>query len=252
MSTIKFNRVTFTGADDSVRGVELREFVKRCHMPSFIEWGLLVGEGNGGRTRFPSAERLEEFIFDLGGAGSFLSMHVCGKWVAQICEGDWGGLVQKFGMKTLSQFDRVQLNFHGIPHLVNTSSFLAGLKRMDRYFDVILQMDGLNDDLLSLCHREGINVFPLFDLSHGAGVLPASWPAAHPKSYTGYAGGLGPDNIDEQLPLIAAAAGEREFWIDMETRVRTFDDTQFSLPECRRVMEGINRYLQALTATAIH
>lgn len=249
MNTIKFQRVTFTGADDSVRGVELRQFVQRCHLPSFIEFGILVGEGKGGRLRFPCAKRIDEFMYDLAGAGCFLSMHICGKWVREICNGDWSGPMQCYGAKVLTRFDRIQLNFHGLPHLVEVPRFLSGIRRMDRIGDIILQMDGVNDALLAECHAVGINAFPLFDLSHGAGVLPEAWPPAHPRSFTGYAGGLGPENIDEQLPMIASAAGDREFWIDMETRVRSHYDQQFSLTKCREVMEGINRYLQALTAT---
>lgn len=249
---IKLSRVTFTGADDSVRGVELRAFMQRANLPSFIEWGILVSSGKGGRNRFPSEKRIDEFVYDLAGAGCFLSMHVCGQWVDEIAVGDWGGLIRAYGMKVLNRFDRVQLNFHGEERDIDAGRMLAGIRKMERYFDVILQMDGVNDGLLEACHFHGVNAFPLFDLSHGAGVLPESWPAPHEKSYTGYAGGLGPDNIDDELPKIAAAAAGREFWIDMETKIRSHDDQQFDLGACRRVMEGIDRYFKAERLAASH
>ena len=53
----------------------------------------------------------------------------------------------------------------------------------------------------------------------------------------GYAGGLGPDNIESELQRIAAAAGDAPFWIDMETRVRSDNDEQFDLNKVRRCLE---------------
>jgi hypothetical protein len=76
----------------------------------------------------------------------------------------------------------------------------------------------------------------LFDVSHGAGVLPPGsgqadgdnnlnpWPKRTMYEYMGYAGGLGPLNIAVQLQLIEAHADPLNFgpyWIDMESRVRT-------------------------------
>jgi hypothetical protein len=38
--------------------------------------------------------------------------------------------------------------------------------------------------------------------------------------HCGYAGGLGSDDLGEQLERIGEVAGEAEFWVDMESRVR--------------------------------
>ncbi len=56
----------------------------------------------------------------------------------------------------------------------------------------------------------------------------------------GYAGGLKPSNIAQQLPLIAAAAGDGPYWIDMESGVRDADD-RFDLGKCRAVCEAVYR-----------
>ena len=42
-----------------------------------------------------------------------------------------------------------------------------------------------------------------------------------------YAGGLGPDNLEEELKRIEEVAGDRTIWIDMETKVRSDGDRIF-------------------------
>jgi phosphoribosylanthranilate isomerase len=108
--------------------------------------------------------------------------------------------------------------------------------------DFIYQCDGVNDRWI----RELEFGSPLFDTSGGAGVLPNRWPGAWPGRYCGYAGGLGPDNVVEQLTRIRIAANEGErFWIDMERRVRSDDDEQFDLDKVRTVLEAVKPLVQA-------
>ena len=73
-------------------------------------------------------------------------------------------------------------------------------------------------------------------MSGGAGILPNAWPQAR-DCYCGYAGGLSPDNIEEQLPEIEKVAGEGPIWLDMETHVRSEDDRQFELAKVRQVLK---------------
>lgn len=55
----------------------------------------------------------------------------------------------------------------------------------------------------------------LFDTSSGFGILPEKWPELLPELYCGYAGGLGPDNLQEQLEKIESVIGDNEIWVDM-------------------------------------
>lgn len=88
---------------------------------------------------------------------------------------------------------------------------------------------------MAVAVRAGLtDAVPLFDISGGAGILPDAWPTAHTyrmsigqEGYFGYAGGIGPENIAEQLPKIARAAWPFPYWIDMETRVRSEGDRVF-------------------------
>lgn len=237
---MNLDRVTITGADDSVRPGDLLRLSKQY---PFVEWGILVSARQMGAPRFPS----EQWIADLAAAvpADFdarpkLSMHVCGVWVRELLQGR-----PAFPIALLrAPFQRMQLNFHADALRWDAGAFAESLEYLsDAYgpYEYIFQVDG--NQGLQIMHdaierAEGLQITPLFDLSHGAGVLPKEWPLPlNADIYHGYAGGLGHDNLAEQIPLIGAAAGDHRIWIDMETKVRSNGDRQFDLEKVERCLE---------------
>ena len=112
--------------------------------------------------------------------------------------------------------------------------------------EVIFQGDEVNAGagLHVQTKQAGFSVSMLFDCSHGAGVLPKSWPNSIPSIKCGWAGGMGPANIATQIPRIDAAylAGGSSFpyWVDMETLVRTeTKPDEFDLNKCLAVAAEI-------------
>lgn len=85
------------------------------------------------------------------------------------------------------------------------------------------------------------NVSWLFDRSGGEGVSATRYPApAYPANQQrageyGYAGGINPENVASVLERIPNYT--RDYWIDMESGVRT--DDQFDLAKCRAVCEAV-------------
>jgi hypothetical protein len=80
------------------------------------------------------------------------------------------------------------------------------------------------------------NISALFDLSHGAGVLPETWP----KPLTipcGYAGGLSPEIVARQIERVSALVGDKHIWIDAETKLRSPNDLLFDLEKVRTFLE---------------
>lgn len=69
-------------------------------------------------------------------------------------------------------------------------------------------------------------------------ILPESWPRPKPEFPCGYAGGLGPDNVIEQIQQIETVCGVH-YWIDMERNVRTPDDGELDMDKVRRVLEQV-------------
>ncbi len=190
----------------------------------FVEWGILMSPTQQGGPRFPGAAWMRSFGEDSHKAGAKVSLHLCGRYVRDILHG--GNLVDIEHPLIWSGAARVQLNFHGLPHDLDTAAMLSRLA-FDEHLQWIFQMDGTgNQNILLLALCSGVNAVPLFDTSGGAGTLPEHWPksyltVANRLIYHGYAGGLGPEVIESELLAIAEAADEARFWIDMEGKVRT-------------------------------
>lgn len=239
--------VTITGADDTVTIDHLMRLQEQF---PFVEWGILVSQSYQGMLapRFPSAQWIENIAY-LGRIGRVrLSMHVCGQWVRDMLMG-----ASTMPYNYMHGFERVQLNFHA----ENTRCHLDGLSACIRYYgdyapnatrQFIFQLDGEggNKHFFDL-HQywdggETLDAVPLFDVSGGKGILPAIWPDAVHRvrgelMFHGYAGGLGPLNLADQLPKIAEAAGDADYWIDMETHVRSDDDKTFDVDKVRAALE---------------
>lgn len=223
-------RVTITGADNTT---DIDWMIDMSRKYPFVEWGILLSRSQMGSPRFPGAkwlQRLVERNTILKVMNVHLSAHICGRWVRNICQGAWtpilGDESELPSPTSLFQlFERIQLNFHAELHKIDMEAFKKGLEMVDKEFaapQFIFQLDGVNDDLLR--HFEtpvhhGVNVAPLYDLSGGRGLVPKEWLPSHKFLDTGYAGGLGPENLKEELERIAQVASGR-IWIDMESRVR--------------------------------
>lgn len=223
------DRITITGADDSIRPQELVALSEEFPL---VEWGILFSGRRQGMPRYPS----EDWLKDLRDCATTmkLSAHLCGRWVRDfVTEGQFTWV--ELSMPVSAIFQRVQLNFHGEYHRMSPDLPIL-LARKKWMFDFILQCDSVNDDVARVLANQGL-IQPLFDLSGGAGIVPAEWLDAWPGIYCGYAGGLGPETLPEELPKIAARTKGQPFWIDMERRVRSEDDKVFDLVKVRQVLE---------------
>jgi hypothetical protein len=233
---MNLDRVTITGADDSTPQSQLVRLSRRF---PFVEWGILLSRSaEGRRSRFPSAWWVKALIEMDGRDEMKLSGHLCGAWVHDLCDGKRTFQFERphFAMG----FDRIQINFHAFAHTVDAPALGRALEAWDGADQWIFQLDGVNDRIIDDVKKTPsageLDVAPLFDISGGAGILPITWPRPT-QEYTGYAGGLAPWNLEEQLALIGAAAGEARIWIDVETHVRTADDQHFDLELVRRFLE---------------
>lgn len=245
------NRVTITGADDRTSVAEMLDVATEF---PFAEWGILFSE-RAARPRYPGPEWLASLLAEYRQLN--LSAHVCGRWVRDICEGRWTLLAER--PDTFTLFDRMQLNFRSHLPKINHVDFLRGLAAQAESTlsgtEFIFQLGSLGDDILLKAHAVGIDAVGVFDTSGGTGVLPDAWPAPdtlpppegeygiHHLGSAGYAGGLSPDNLAEQLPLIAEKVGDVPVWIDVESKVRTDEVLD---------MAKVRRFLKAAEPWVIH
>ena len=229
------DKITITGADDSIKQEEILELSRQY---PFVEWGILVSHSQIGCPRFPSEKWLKGLQILSQNIVMKCSAHVCGRWVRQICEGKWDWL-HDIETKIWMSFVRMQLNFHSYMHKIKQEEFIDGIKTRcpPSVREVIFQIDNVNNDILNIARESSINAVPLFDLSGGTGRLPDMWPTAM-GCYCGYAGGLSPENVVEQLELIETVCGDRTIWIDVETHVRSEDNQQFDLDKVVQFIEA--------------
>lgn len=238
------DRVTITGADDSIDPIDL---VKLSEEFPFVEWGILFSPRHQGSYRYPSDKWLSEF-WKVRKSSMKLSAHLCGRWVRDIVlDADFSWFRDYASISDF--FQRVQLNFHGQYH--RKSIHLEHNLKAINSKQFILQCDAVNDnDILSLANSGAC--VPLFDVSGGAGKVPEKWPEVWPGIYCGYAGGLGPHNVDSELHRIEGVVSlddrihidfdeevvgpDVRIWIDMEKNVRSEDDSLFDLDKVRDVL----------------
>lgn len=246
----KLNTVTVTGADDSIKPEQLIDLQEQY---PYAEFAILIGNEYAGKSRFPSnrwLEELEDITTHRFPGRLRLSGHLCGQIVKDFMLGkltanEWNSLSMFIG-------GRIQINTHGVKH--EWSPDLLNLVEEQNVWgtQVIFQYDKANIEALAACHAAKLNVSALYDLSHGAGVLPEKWE--HPVGpggavldglLCGYAGGLSPENVSQHLDGISRAAGGAPFWIDAETHLRSSQSGKdiFDLDRVGKFLEAARPWL---------
>jgi|SRR6185437_10203915 len=237
---MKLTKVTITGADDKT---DIQQLVDLSFRFSFVEWGILVSKAKTGSRRFPSEDWINAFTVEAAKNNLNVATHICGRWTRELIAGTlkWYDLPS-----CIDVCQRIQINTHADARTaILTRPLAMAEKLLEREKIYIFQLDGVNNSL-PLCFPDPrIKKAGLFDLSGGAGVLPNQWLSPNDAFPCGYAGGLGPENILEQLTKIdAVCPPDYETWVDMERRVRTDDDEELDLARVTSVLEQVAGLIQ--------
>lgn len=239
----------FCGADDSVHPNMLGII---SHAYPFVEFGVLFRPDKEGEPRYASPEWVQRLsrVANTQEPHMKLAAHLCGSRVNEVLLGNDSFLST---LPTLG-FRRVQINATAV-NGVDTSrlreSVQAVAEMIHRYpqIEFILQKNQetqpLWEGLLqsSYCGAVGslaVNVSMLVDESKGTGVLASSWPTPPEEYKIGYAGGIGPTNIEQVLTDVIKAAQGTPVWIDMESSLRSIknDKDVFDLDKCYEVIDA--------------
>lgn len=250
---MQLHRVTITGADDST---DIQEMMAVSRQYPFVEWGILVSKSNtvnhkhehrpyeepSYNPRWPSMDWQRMLVLAAKEQADtkepfrhpHFAVHACGSMIFSLINGESQALDIA---PAIHISERVQLNFHGQPHTVSRpSKFVSALLPWNKRW--IFQADGVNNHLCEWAFLAGLKAEPLHDKSHGAGILTGFERLEMPAARYGYAGGLGPDNVTGALQRISQLhPGNDWIWIDMETKVRTEDDSRLDMSKVCRVLE---------------
>jgi hypothetical protein len=248
---MKLTKVTITGADHSIEPKELGPLSKKY---PFVEWGILFSGARQGFSRYPHYPWVERFTQIYGNPEHVdyfpihVSLHLCGGWVRELISVGWSFFDYLPNMVKLA--DRMQLNMTDETFM--TLDFADIKKKVAGCFydeakslRVILQTKRAFQrfEWARTINKEGPFKFDmLYDVSGGKGKLPKSWCAPADGVFCGFAGGLGPDTLEEQLPKIAESVGDHKCWIDMESRVRDEDD-KFDLAKVEKCLEIASKWV---------
>jgi hypothetical protein len=210
---------TISGADGAVNPLDLQDLSLRF---PFVEWGILISHKREDTPRYPC----RDWIWELQHKRVRLAAHLCGKDARDtIATGQHWSLRERFR--------RYQINGY--------ETLTPALSRVAEYTGIILQvraeahLERVAAEALSLPFSNG---GVLFDPSGGRGIEAKAWPAPPDRCQLGYAGGIGPDNVEQVLHELLAV-NRAPFWIDMESGVRTNDD--FDLTKVERVLDVVAR-----------
>lgn len=229
--------VTITGADAEVDPAALVE-LSRAY--PFVEWGILRSDSREGLPRYPDW-KWRESLQDAVRRGqrypeehrARLSMHLCGSLARKVMAGDHSTLSTH-----CNSFRRVQLN--------GWSQYrLPGLNvaENDPFHEFIAQAT-TEQAFVDACefvsdHRYK-KVSILWDPSGGRGFhVPFSGTIPEGVS-VGFAGGIHAENVVSVIEALSRFA--RDFWIDMESGIRTGD--RFDLDKVVAVLELCRPYVK--------
>jgi len=230
VSDMRLQHITFTGIDAKT---DIQDLIDIQHEYPIAEFGVLTSYHwyeNGNRYLDPL------IINDLRGNRLNLALHVCGSAAHDAAVGRWD-LIDKLVWSNIDLFHRIQLN---ISNRKDNPEALERLPKVVEQEVIIQTRDALNTSIYDATiekFREkdkfGRTFSMLLDASGGQGidtplkVLPS-------RGKVGYAGGFSPDNVAEKLSLLLQNVRMGEFWIDMESGVRT--DDWFDTDKVRRVL----------------
>ncbi len=198
--------ITLTGVDehtdiDSIQSID-------------AEFGFLFSVTNKG-GRYPSGDFTSAATARL----SRSAVHICGRSARN-------ELVHGWLDELVSNAQRIQVN--GILDF----KYVEKVCRMFPDKTIITQHTIENAHLLAI---QSDNHALLIDGSGGKGLLPETWRRPSTGKAVGFAGGLGPDNLQNEVKKFAPLA-IGEWWVDMESSLRIADRFNVALA-CEAVLK---------------
>lgn len=228
-------KVTITGVDERT---DINELVRLKEKYEFLEFGVLMSKNNTGtneNNRYPSFEYIDKLL----NAGIPLSGHICGKLARDFMKtGNFDDIREFLTTERIKGFDRFQFNIRGfdgytlfhVPEDIKIIIQVSDCKSYNYFYSMNERID-----------NEG-RVSALMDSSGGTGKLGFFDVIANEDEYVGYAGGISIDNISYILGYIYGRNEcNKDYWIDMESSVRTEDWLDISKVE--KICENVAKWL---------
>ena len=216
---IQLRCLGFCGADDSVEPSLLAAISAQY---PWVEWGVLFRPDKAGMPRYASRAWLDRLASANAKRTMLLAGHLCSTRVDEVLSGDtnfvaW--LHEAIGFRRV-QINATKANGSNVDAFGTDAGADACAAALRNACAALPQVEFIvqrNSETRPLWERllENMpeNMSVLFDDSMGLGVSTTSWPAPPPMASPikfGYAGGLSPTNLKQQLGLIETTAPVRD------------------------------------------
>ena len=211
----RLKHITFTGIDERVDVAQLCSIQKEYPI---AEFGILTSYHlyeNGNRYLDP--RMIRKFL----GKGLNLSLHICGSAAHDAALGNYGD-IHHLTYGTYGYIPRIQLNLSerkDNPKVISPSPYGHEIIIQQRNVDNLKLFSSTQEKWRD--YRGHLSV--LLDASGGRGLDTPLDTVLVSTNKVGYAGGFNPDNVSDKLSFLLAHHHAGEFWIDMESGVRTDD-----------------------------
>lgn len=231
---------TFTGVD---KLTDISRVIDMSKKYSFIEWAILYSPTKyHSSERYPYPEFILKFLETTALNNINIAIHFCGSSIDNIIkENDY----EKELLNVINKLQyRVQLNFNQKIQNIDLDRLLKILPLYPN-IQFITQHNKSNLTVYKKFSKHLKKYSVLFDSSGGRGIELSKIPMPFKGIFCGYAGGLGPDNLKNELEIISLAAQNNNIWIDMESNIRNI--RWLDLDKCQICAEIVNEFNNKLT-----
>ncbi|UFW79979.1 hypothetical protein [Rhizobium sp. SU303] len=208
--------LTMTGIDAKTDPKWIRAMLRKLVLKngySGLEFAILRSPKVDQSPRYPKRDVIKRLMSEAH-SGDF-AYHLCGRYARMVHSQEWAELCDIIDFRDVG---RVQVN-----SAEADEKAILNLWRFSVHIGtpVVMQWRGNEFPAVSGIHL-------LQDRSGGQGIAETTWSTpdaicVKAKTFIGYAGGLGPDNVQQALKSIRTASRGRRFWIDCESSLRTDD-----------------------------
>lgn len=224
--------ISFVGVDSKTNLDDILEIDKSIP----YEFGVLFSDSKslGNYARYPSYKFCKDFLE--WGANNHVntSLHLCGSVIERYLKQDadvielchHAGRIQlNLNIKDYSDYDELSDRLLSVIKAQFHTIILQQNKTKEKFMDIFLDKTALPIDVLN-------------DSSGGFGREISQVTPPDKNHFTGYAGGINPENVASIVKLIEDNNPDNiEYYIDMESGVR--ENNIFSLEKCRQVIANL-------------
>ena len=230
--------VSFVGVDEHTNLPDLSDnssFIEEVG----IEWSVLFSDSKSIKNyvRYPSYEFCKDFLKVIPqNIHSMRSLHLCGSVINRYLK------QESDVMELCANATRIQLNLNISNYTEAEYEELAEdiVYVSTKYgHHVIMQQNKTKEKFMNVFLGKASRTFSLLhDSSGGFGREINSVVPPNPLYNTGYAGGIGPENVKKIVDLIEENNPLNiKYYIDMESKIR--ENNLFSVKNCHQVIQNL-------------